>query len=288
MAPIRESGWDVSTSSRSTTIKYQFIRKLGEGGQGQTEVVRRIHDNKFLVRKSQKEYRMYGSIPEEMHIFKNILSPHPSIVAFDHSTYVPKDSSLVLYFEHCQGGDLHNWIPRSRNLRDEDFIWSVFTQLADALAFLHHGYDRRARNPRVPPPGWKPVVHRDVKPANVFLRYKLTQNYPMPDVVLGDFGIATLRSVTGDCGTKDWIGPELGSDMITAKSDVWALGAIMHALAHGEPPRAYRPRQLSSYYSKNLNDNMMDCLRTNPYDRVSSDSLVRHLQADKPRQRSRR
>lgn len=298
---VYECSWTLDPSKKSVVDEYVVLRKLGKGGQGKTDVVQRRRDQKVLVRKVQKKYRMHGNIPEEMHILENILSPHPCLVEFDHSNYVEDNNSLVLYFESCEGGDLSDYIP-DQDFVSEDFIWSVFIQLADALAFLHHGYDRKARDPYTPPRGWQPIIHRDVKPANVFLRYKVSKDYPKPNVVLGDFGLATLRQVTGDCGTDIWVGPELGSNRITAKSDVWGLGAIIHALAHGKgpvgpPPKAWRygkydwreapearkPVLMPLFYSGKLNGNMMDCLKKDPDNRISSDSLVRHLQEDKPR-----
>lgn len=304
MVNIKECGWDADSAKHIRRFKYTVVRTLGEGGQGKTEIVRRQDDNKVFVRKIQKRYNMHGSIPEEMHILESILSPHPSIVAFDHSNFIVEDRALVLYFEHCEGGDLSDYIGNRKKV-SEDFIWSCFTQLADALAFLHYGYDRKAKDPYAAPTRWQAIIHRDVKPANVFLRYKITTRNPMPDVVLGDFGLATMRTATADCGTDAWIGPEFGSNNITAKSDVWGVGAIIHALAHGEgpvssrpkdwpkaiesawytSPLARKPKPMSSFYSKNLNDNMMDCLSKEPAKRVSSDRLVRHLQEDKPRKK---
>lgn len=304
--PTMEIGVTVSSSDRTIEQGYKIICKLDEGGQGKTEVVKRKFDNRVFVRKTQKRFQMHGSIPEEMHILENVLSPHPSLVAFDHCNYIKKNSSLVLYFEHCEGGDLSDYVPNPSGKRvSENFIWHCFQQLADALAFLHYGYDRKAKDPYIP--RWQPVIHRDVKPENVFLRYKLSKKFPNPDVVLGDFGLATLTGVSRDCGTYKWVGPELGSDRITAKSDVWGLGAVIHALAHGEgpvgsppkewgrgrdvreewylSPQARKPRYMSRFYSDELNDNMIDCLTKDPNNRVASDSLVRHLEKDMPRKK---
>ena len=286
--------------TRRGTFKdqYVFIKSLGEGGQGKTEACRRKRDGKVLVRKVQKDYSMHGDYPREMYIFENVLSPHPSIVEFDHANYIKANHSLVLYFEHCEGGDLHQYIGTNPS---EDLIWQIFIQLADALAFLHYGISRRYPHSR--PNGWQRVIHRDIKPANVFLRRRISSRNPYPDVVLGDFGLATLNTVTEGCGTDEWIGPEIPT--ITKAGDVWGLGAIVHALAHGQgpvprPPRNWprdrssvrewycdpmnrRPRSMPSRYSDDLNDNMMDCLTIDPSQRVTSQELLRHLEREMPR-----
>ena len=302
-APSRGKGSDKTKES------YEELRKIGEGGQGKLYLVKRKRDNKLLVRKEQTSYDMIGDVPSEMHIFEDVLTHHPSIIHFDHAGYLKPNNSLVLYFEYCQGGDLHDYLPKpgERGV-SEEFLWQCFIQLAAAIAFLHYGYNHSARDPDIPPRGWARVIHRDLKPENVFLRRKLTSNNPVPEIVLGDFGLATLQAETYGAGTPQWCGPEY--PRITKQSDVWGVGAIIHALAHGRgpvpsPPRdwargwkaedmwyaspqARHPKQLSMDYSSALNRNMMDCLRRDPDKRPNSLDLFQNLMAERPRVRRRR
>lgn len=59
-------------------------------------------------------------------------------------------------------------------LLDEDFVWKVFTQIVYALKECH----RRRENGK-----YRPILHRDLKPGNIFLD---TQQ----NVKIGDFGLA--------------------------------------------------------------------------------------------------
>lgn len=283
---------------------YDVIKTLGSGGQGKLCVVKRKSDKKVLVRKEQKEFSMHGSTPREMYLFEHVLTYHPSIIQYDHGNYINTRKDLILYFELCKGGDLHEQLPREgESGRSEKFIWRCFIQLADAIAFLHYGYNRFADSPYTPPRGWQRIVHRDLKPANVFLRRQLTSKNPFPEVVLGDFGLATLNDVSHSGGTDEWIGPEIPT--LTKENDVWGVGAIVHALAHGvgpvaKPPRGWPkdkagkdawytdpkariPRPLPKKYSSTLNENMMDCLVMDKKNRISSLDLLDNLVKEGPK-----
>ena len=279
--PIREKSVKIHANYKGKQVQdsYDIIRTIGEGGQGKTELVRRVADRKTLIRKEQKRFKMHESkaLPLESYIFEHVLEPHPGIVLFDHSSYVrpcasDRSGSLVLYFEHCEGGDLDSYID-TKVLVPEKWIWKVFVQLAEALAYMHYGLSQLHPN-RDPPKAWPRVIHRDIKPANVFLQQRVTKSNPYPDVVLGDFGLATIRKYSNlPCGTETWIPPEF--PIWSAKGDVWALGTTIYALAQGRPMGSSRTRSsLPSFYGRDLSDDIAQCLRTDPRDRVASLDLV--------------
>jgi hypothetical protein len=88
------------------------------------------------------------------------------------------------------------------------------------------------------------VVHRDLKPDNVFLCTP-QEEMPGPNVKVLDFGISKIRGsqtvATQDAvlmGTPQYMAPEqaLGKNTsIDARTDVFALGAIVYEMLSGTP-----------------------------------------------------
>ena len=268
------------------TVVLDIVRELGRGLEGTALLVQDRSTREYYVCKDLREFIVLGTQPLEVQIRKYCMPwNHRSLLNFYGWYFIGNDArrGCQIYYEYCAGGDLGNLIPRRRHPAEhpESLIWHVFIQLAEALHAMHNL-------------GPQHVVHRDVKPENVFLTspYRPYHNYPT--LKLGDYGLATTRPVSRGAGTFYWKGPEVEC---SAKGDVWGLGAVIHALCHGSSPvstarrgwerdpRARRPRNLPSRYSNTLNHRMMSCLRRDPRDRPDSETLVRRLRRERPRVR---
>jgi serine/threonine protein kinase len=101
-----------------------------------------------------------------------------------------------------------------------ELVKRVACGAARGMAYLHSG------NP--------PVLHRDLKSANILLDESYTAK-------VCDFGLSRLkaqeRSMTGNCGTVQWMAPEVLANMsYNEKADVYSYGIIVWELLSRECP----------------------------------------------------
>ncbi len=147
------------------------------------------------------------------------LGDHPHVVTvFDVGDV---DGQPYIVSQYMAGGSvadlLHASAPQRLPLDD---VLRIARQVANALAHAH------ARG----------VIHRDVKPSNVWLTADGVAK-------LGDFGLALRRSSSSFSrdgllvGTVAYLPPEqaLGRT-VDARSDLYALGAMLYELVTGRPP----------------------------------------------------
>jgi serine/threonine-protein kinase len=118
------------------------------------------------------------------------------------------------------GRPLSRLMPK-RGPLEREWILSVLRQLCSALDYVH------ARG----------LIHRDVKPANVFVA-------PDGHTTLLDFGVLkddrldTLTRPGQLIGSISHVSPEqlLGTGPVDHRADIYALGAVLYELLTGAPP----------------------------------------------------
>ncbi|KAI4102649.1 MAG: hypothetical protein L6R37_004305 [Teloschistes peruensis] len=226
---------------------YIWVEDVGEGGFGKAELyAHRITGQKLVCKKTRDPVDYIDGVPTEIHIMRDILGnrhPHLArILHFNHSL-----AETHAWMPYHNGGDLYDLVryyhSGRRRYVPEAFIWHIFVQLASATAYLHTGCDRSS--PDQPPPRlWQPIVHRDIKPDNVFLHHTPGQT-GYTDAILADFGLATtslLSSKYTFIGTPMYQPPQLPTHTIA--SDIWSVGATIHFLCTGIPPLVVQDKKL--------------------------------------------
>lgn len=198
--------------------------------------------------------RQQAEVAREAQLLSSLDSPY--IVKY-YETFVD-GGQLCIVMEFCDNGDLSKKIAeRKGHPFDEESIWHYFIELCLALRFLHS----------------KKILHRDIKPMNVFLT---SQNHAK----LGDFGVSKVLRQNENfartiVGTPYYLSPELCEKRpYNNKSDVWSLGCVLYELcalrrpflAQSEVGLAIRiirsqPAALPKHCSKDLAAVIASCLK---------------------------
>lgn len=209
--------------------KYRVERVLGQGGMGVVVAARHLDLGervaiKFPVVAGHERGRIAARLIREGRAAMKIRSEHVARV-YDVGTLDTGEPYLVM--EYLVGRDLAAVVAADGPLPVGAAVEYVL-QAIEALAEAH------ARG----------IVHRDIKPSNLFLSRR-PDGSPIVKVI--DFGIsknrgagseASLTRSEGALGTPLFMAPEqMASARETdARSDIWSLGATLHALVTGEPP----------------------------------------------------
>jgi len=208
--------------------KYKIIEAIGEGGMGAVYKVHHLLLAKDMALKTfstetfsdqswQRFQREAQSIGKLRH--KNIVEVFDFGIA---------DGELPYYtMELLRGENLAEKLERERTLLQKEAL-AIFLQVADGLAHAHR----------------LQIVHRDVKPANIFL----TSSKSSPGVKVVDFGIAKLASdTTGDeqfltgagtiFGSPLYMSPEQSlGQVVDQRSDIYSFGCSLFQALAGRPP----------------------------------------------------
>ena len=202
--------------------RYELLEVLGEGGEGRVVKALDHQHGRFVALK----IRSVGSEPER----EALLAEARVLLAIPPNPHVPlvrddffDGDKYVIAMDWVEGTDLD----RLLHARGRPGLGpsQVLPWLADTAAALTHLHGQHP-----------PVVHGDVKPANLVLT-------DQGRVVLVDFGLSSSRtSLRRRMGTRGFAAPELVSTgEPTTASDVYSLAATAFALLTGDPPSGVRP-----------------------------------------------
>ena len=198
--------------------KYKIVDKLGQGAMGE---VFRAHDP--ILKRDVAIKIVAGKLSADKVARERFLREaqsasqltHPNIVTvYD---YGDEQGTAFMVMELLGGQDLREVIEK-RLVKGFDEKLAIIEQILDGLAFAHS----------------RGVVHRDIKPGNVHV-------LPNGQAKLMDFGLARQAqdgATTGVImGTPFYISPEQAQgESATARSDVFAAGAMFYELLSGKRP----------------------------------------------------
>lgn len=204
--------------------RYVLIDNIGRGARGQVYKARhRLMDRVVALKAIRPDSRMTrNSVARFFREMKMVaLLDHPNVVrAIDADI---QDSSPYIVMEYLAGEDLEQVFARRGPLPLND----VLDYMWQAARGLQHAHE-------------KGVIHRDVKPTNLFLAESGV-------VKLLDLGLGELIDTDGKSdkvfdtdegivvGTTDYMSPEqIRNKPIDARTDIFGLGCAMYRLLSGD------------------------------------------------------
>ncbi len=213
--------------------RYRLDRIVGEGGLGVVWAATHLVTMKPVALKIMK-FR-YPEVDKRFLREARVsgVVNHPNIVEVHDVVQVERDGSLAMVMDLLEGEPLDRYLATQRRLTLGQTL-RIMQPVLSALAAAHA----------------LGIVHRDLKPQNIFLAND-RGGFVRP--MLLDFGLAKLTATEGAAaqtsvltkdkqllGTPHYMAPEqlYGELAIDARTDVWAVGAVLFECLSGERPLA--------------------------------------------------
>jgi eukaryotic-like serine/threonine-protein kinase len=205
--------------------EFRIVKPLSAGGMGAVYVAEQASTSKYRALKLMhpmllSDPRLRERFEQEARVGGLIKSDHVVQVisaGVDQTTRVP-----WIAMELLEGEDLGACL-RRRGIFTPAEVYEVFRQIGHALSAAHA----------------VGVVHRDMKPENIFLS-RTRDATGLNSVKILDFGIAKVVAeaktmATAALGTPLWMAPEQTDPRapISPATDVWPLGLIAFTMLTG-------------------------------------------------------
>jgi serine/threonine-protein kinase len=207
--------------------KYRLERLLGEGGMGSVWAAHNVAlDSPVAIKLIRGETdREALSVRLQLEARAAARLGHPAIVRVFDIGQTDRDDPFIV-MELLEGESLAAKLDRQQRLSSIEAL-QILLPIADALRAAHA----------------KGIVHRDIKPDNVFIAVE--GDVVQPKLV--DFGIAKLEQASGASqltqhgvvvGSPDYMSPEQarGDTVIDYRTDVWAFCVVLYEAVTGGLP----------------------------------------------------
>jgi len=269
--------------------QYHLKELIGSGGMGDVylaehQLMKRPCAIKVIRPEKAGDARVLARFEREVRATAR-LSHWNTVEIFDYGRSA--DGTFYYVMEYLPGLTLAQLVGRHGPLPAARVV-HLMMQACDALSEAHH----------------QGLIHRDIKPANIFAAYRggvydvaklLDFGLAKP---LADAGSVTLTQEGAITGSPLFMPPEqaTGEVEIDARSDIYALGAVMYFLLTGQPPftgdrplkvmiahahdEVVPPRQIRPDIPDDLEQVVLRCLAKQPAARYQDAGSLRQALAD--------
>jgi len=211
---------------------YVVERVLGEGGMGRVYLARhtRIGQKRVAVKVLHPEFfgntQVLARFQREAETAAAI--SHPNVVAVLDIARTPHGLPYLVC-EYLEGIDLSDQLKAHGKLSVATAV-HIARQLCKGLAAAHASG----------------VIHRDMKPQNIFLVGEFSQGLPeRPYVKVLDFGLSRFADASENqltktgyiMGTPAYMAPEQArGQRVDHRSDIYGVGVVLYTSLTGRPP----------------------------------------------------
>lgn len=178
---------------------------VGKGSFGTAKLIKRRSDGKLLI---MKKMEIDEDAFSEAKILQSLDCKH--IVKYFDS--FRDENYFYIVMEYAEGGDLSTLLKKQNGKLPLAQKLKIMSGLCNAIYYIHS----------------RDIMHRDIKPNNVFLDKK-------GNVLLGDFGLS--KNLNGSnqtrtyCGTPIFMAPEVKNHQsYDKKADIYSIGCIWYLL----------------------------------------------------------
>lgn len=217
----KETDGNIAAPASPKTFKlgsdeYKLVKTISEEtGEGQI----------FLIEKDRKSFVLklyFPNIKPKLPLVKKLKENSNDRVIKTFDFGYNTDNRFYELQEFAEGGTLDKILP----IRDVSRIKKIVKDVNEGLSFCHS----------------QGIIHKDLKPANIFIR-----KTGIDDYILGDFGISSLfdaetkMHMTTQARSEIYAAPEVylsrdGKTMITPKVDYYSLGLSVIYIWLGKNP----------------------------------------------------
>ena len=207
--------------------QYRLTEKVGTGANGTIWEAERLANGELVAIKMLRAAVAHDTIAADRLRREAAalgLAWHPNVVEVYEDGVLP-DGTSYLVMERLHGESLAERLRRIGAMTPEELM-PVALQLCDAMGAVHAAG----------------IVHRDVKPSNIFLAQE--PGNPLPHVKVLDFGIARvewaetrLTNANAPLGTPGYMSPEQEQGQeIDQRSDLYGVGGVLYECLTGFAP----------------------------------------------------
>ena len=213
---------DLDRLTAALAQTYRLEKEIGKGGMATVYLGEDLrHQRRVAVKVLRPDLSAIVGAERflnEIRVTANLQHPH-ILPLYDSGS---ADGLLFYVMPFVQGESLRDRLSREKQLPIEEAV-RLAREVASALDYAHR----------------QGVIHRDIKPENILLQDGTA--------LVTDFGIALAVSQAGgkrmtetglSLGTPYYMSPEqaTGDRQIDARSDIYALGAVLYEMLSGDPP----------------------------------------------------